>query len=51
LLSKYWLAMAYEGAGNKDKAKALYIEIADNNFNGLDYALIRNEVKKKVGSM
>jgi len=51
LLSKYWLAMAYEGAGNKDKAKALYNEIADNNFNGLEYALIRNEVKKKVGSM
>lgn len=51
LLTKYWLAMAYEDAGNKEKAKALYIEIADNNFNLLDYALIRNEVKKKVASM
>jgi tetratricopeptide (TPR) repeat protein len=49
--NKYWLAMAYEAAGNKDKAKALYKELADYNFNGIDFALIRNEVKKKSAEL
>lgn len=47
---KYWLALADEGAGNKDKANSLFKEIADYNFNGLDYALVRNDVKKRMGS-
>jgi tetratricopeptide (TPR) repeat protein len=45
---KYWLAMANEAAGNKDKANSLYKEIAAYNFNDVGNALIRNEVKKKV---
>jgi len=49
--NKYWLAVALEAAGNKEKAKTLYIEIAGYNFNGIDFALIRNEVKKKVASL
>lgn len=48
---KYWLAMADEAGGNKDKATALYKEISDYNFNGIDYALIRKEVKTKVASL
>jgi tetratricopeptide (TPR) repeat protein len=45
---KYWLARAYEAAGSKEKAADVYKEIADNNFNSVGYALIRNEVKRKV---
>jgi len=48
---KYWTAMAEEGAGNKDKAKAIYKDIADYNFNGIDYALIRKEVKTKMAAL
>ena len=49
--NRYWLALAYEGSGNKDKARAIYKEIAQYNFNGIEYALIRNEVKKKAASL
>jgi tetratricopeptide (TPR) repeat protein len=45
---KYWLARSYEAAGSKENATAIYKEIADNNFNSVGYALIRNEVKKKL---
>ncbi len=48
--NKYWLAMAYDAAGNKDRAKKLFNEIADYNFNSVDFALVRNEVKKKMTS-
>jgi len=48
---KYWLAEANEAAGNKDKANELYKEIATYNFNGVDYAMIRNDVMKKVAPM
>jgi tetratricopeptide (TPR) repeat protein len=48
VFNKYWLAMANEAAGNKDKAKTLYMEVADYNFNEIGYALIRNDVKKKL---
>jgi tetratricopeptide (TPR) repeat protein len=51
IMTKYYLAMAYEANGNKDKAMSLYKEISDYNFNGLDYALVRGEVKKKLSSM
>jgi tetratricopeptide (TPR) repeat protein len=49
--NKYWLASAYEAAGEKDKAKEIYKKLADYNFNGIEFALIRNEVKKKSASM
>ena len=51
IFNKYHLAKAYEGAGNTDKANELYEEIAVFNFNGVGYALIRNEVKEKVSSL
>jgi tetratricopeptide (TPR) repeat protein len=51
VLTKYFLAMAYEASGNKDRATSLYKELSDYNFNGLDYALIRSDVKKKLASM
>jgi len=40
--------MANEGAGNKDAANTIYQKLAVYNFNSIDYALIRNEVLKKV---
>lgn len=48
--TRYWLAMANEAAGNKDKANQLFKEVSVYNFNAVDYAAIRNEVKKKVGT-
>jgi tetratricopeptide (TPR) repeat protein len=51
LYYKYWLASAYEAAGDKDKAKNLYKELSGNNFNSLEFALIRNEVRKKSANM
>ncbi len=49
--NKYWLASSLEASGNKDKAKIMYKELSDYNFNSLEYALIRNEVKKKSASL
>jgi len=46
----YWLAKANEAAGNKDKAADLYKQIAVYNFNGVDYAVIRSEVLKKIAA-
>lgn len=48
IYDRYWLARAYEAGGSKEKATDIYKEIADNNFNSIGYALIRNEVKQKV---
>lgn len=47
---KYWLALANEAAGNVDKANQLFKEISNYNFNVIDYALIRNEVKSKTAA-
>ncbi|MEO5571655.1 MAG: tetratricopeptide repeat protein [Bacteroidia bacterium] len=48
IYNKYWLAQANESAGNKEKAIALLKDITDYNFNATGYALIRNDVKKKL---
>ncbi len=45
---KFYSAKAQEALGNADKAQTLYREVADWNFNSLDYALIRNEALAKV---
>jgi len=45
---QYWLAKGYEANGQNDKATAIYKQIANFNFNGIAYALIRNEIKKKI---
>jgi tetratricopeptide (TPR) repeat protein len=46
--NQYWLAKAYEAAGKNDKANAIYKYLSNYNFNNLGYALVRNEVKKKI---
>jgi tetratricopeptide (TPR) repeat protein len=45
--AEYWLAKALEAGGNPEKATNLYKDIAHYNFNGIEYALIRNEVKQR----
>lgn len=47
---RYWMAHANKMAGNTDKATEIFKEIADNNFNSVGYALIRNEVKEMLAS-
>lgn len=46
----FYSAMAHEALGEKDKAMALYQEVADWNFNGLNYALIRGTALSKLAS-
>lgn len=48
MYNNFWLAMANEAAGNKDKAMGMYKEIVNYNFNDPGYALIRNEAKDKA---
>jgi tetratricopeptide (TPR) repeat protein len=50
IYNKYWMAMANEAAGNKDKAMSLYKEVAAYNFNDVGNALVRSEVKKKLAT-
>lgn len=40
---KYQLGLALEGAGQKDKAKAIFKEVAGWNFNSVGYALVRKD--------
>jgi tetratricopeptide (TPR) repeat protein len=49
LHNKYQLAQALEGAGMRDEAAALYKEVSVNNFNTVDFALLRDQALKKVG--
>ena len=49
IYNKYWLAKANEAAGNKDKATAIFKEVAAYNFNDIGNAMVRNEVKTKLG--
>lgn len=45
---KYWTAKINEKAGNTEEAMKLYEEIADERFNSVEFALIRDEVNKKL---
>ena len=49
LHNKYLLAQALEATNGKDEAKKLYKEVAENNFNTVDFALLRAEAMKKTG--
>ena len=49
LHNKYQLAQALEATKSVDEAKKLYKEVAENNFNTVDFALLRGEAKKKAG--
>ncbi|MCM8568867.1 tetratricopeptide repeat protein [Gramella jeungdoensis] len=45
---KYWKAKIHEKAGNTEEAMALYEEIAEERFNSIEFALIRDEVNQKL---
>ena len=47
---QYWVAKTHQMLGNTDQAMDVYKSIADFNFNGVGYALIRNEVKDLLAS-
>jgi tetratricopeptide (TPR) repeat protein len=49
LHNKFMLAQALEASGQKDEAMKLYKEVSVNNFNTIDFALLRGEALKKAG--
>jgi Flp pilus assembly protein TadD len=49
LHNKYQLAQALEATKATDEARRLYKEVALNNFNTVDFALLRSEALKKAG--
>ena len=49
LHNKYQLAQALEATRATDEAKRLYKDVALNNFNTVDFALLRSEALKKAG--
>jgi len=48
IYTKYLLARAYEGLGDKKKAQEYYNEVSNYNFNNVENALVRYEVKGKM---
>ena len=49
LHNKYQLAQALEATNAGEEARKLYKEVAENNFNTVDFALLRAEALKKAG--
>ncbi len=47
LYTQYHLALAHEGGDNTEQAKQLFGKIADNNFNSVGFALVRQEAMQK----
>jgi len=50
LHNKFQLAQALEATNARDEAQKLYKEVALNNFNTIDFALLRKEALKKTTS-
>lgn len=48
VFEQYCLAKAYDANGQKDKANVIYKYLSNYNFNNVGYALVRNELKKKM---
>ena len=46
----FFRAMAHEALGQNDEARLLFQEVADWNFNGLNYALIRGAAIEKLAT-
>jgi len=49
LHNKFQLARALEATHATDEAQRLYREVAVNNFNTVDFALLRDQARKKMG--
>jgi tetratricopeptide (TPR) repeat protein len=48
--NKYWMAKAYKGMGDDEKAMKLFEEIVNDNFNSVQYVLILNEAKEMLAA-
>lgn len=48
IYTKYLLAKAYDEMGDQKKAKDYYSEVANYNFNNIENAIVRQEVKRKL---
>jgi hypothetical protein len=46
---KYHLGLALDGAGNAERAKTVFQDVARNNFNSLGYALVRQDAVRRAG--
>ncbi len=46
---RYSLAQALEGAGQTEEARKLYRDVATNNFNSINVALLRKDATQKAG--
>lgn len=46
--NKYWMAKAYKNTGDDEKARKLFEEIVNDNFNSVQYVLILNEAKEML---
>ena len=49
LMLAHMNAQALEATNGKDEAAKLYKEVAENNFNTVDFALLRAPALKKAG--
>lgn len=48
IYTKYLIARAHEGMGDKKMAQQYYAEVANYNFNNLENAMVRHEVRRKL---
>lgn len=48
--NKYWMAKAHKMSGNEERAMELFDEIANDNFNSVQYVLILNEAREMLAS-
>jgi tetratricopeptide (TPR) repeat protein len=46
---RYHLALAEEGVGNAEEAKAFFADVAGYNFNSVGFALLRGEAVERAG--
>jgi hypothetical protein len=50
LFPRYQLGLAEQGAGNETEARRLFQEVADFNFNSVDFALVRADAAKRAAA-
>lgn len=51
MYSRYHLALALEGAGEAERAQALFREVGEWNFNSVGFALVRREALSRAGEV
>ena len=49
MYNKYHLALALDGAGQKDDVRRIFREVAEWNFNTVGYALVRKDAQARAG--